>query len=58
LIKTHDRITRDRITELEKQVEALQELVGELYDAIYPSDANLSKNDTHYENPLTYGETL
>jgi len=37
MIKTHDRIVRDRLDELEKQVAALQELVGELFDTIETS---------------------
>jgi histone H3/H4 len=42
MIKTHDRIVRDRLDELEERVEALQELVEELFDTII----NQSKTNT------------
>lgn len=42
MIKTHDRIVRDRLDELEERVEALQELVEELFDTLI----NQSKTNT------------
>ena len=42
MIKTHDRIVRDRLDDLEERVEALQELVEELFDTLI----NQSKTNT------------
>jgi prefoldin subunit 5 len=36
MMNPQDKIIRDRIEGLEKQVATLEELVGELYDAIEP----------------------
>ncbi len=36
MINPQDKIIRDRIEGLEKQVATLEELIGELFDAIEP----------------------